>query len=132
MTNYNLFSVEKVFDDPRLNVFFNQLYTFLMARFGDDRVYNEVLIDGMIALIIQGDTPGPKFNKIELLIMDPDIFKYLKINSKLLTVKSVAISDNLIIITTIWEYNVYLKYSQIEHKSNDYNGINLRDNSEII
>lgn len=132
MTYYSLITKEKIFEDYRLNVFCNQLYTFLVNRFGFDRVQNEFLIDGMVALIMQEEIPGPKFNKIEFITSDSEIFRYLKANVKSLTFKTVTISEDLIVITTIWNYNLYFKYTQAELTSFDYNDIFLRHKSEII
>lgn len=132
MIYYKEFSTEEIFKDARLNVFFNQLYTYLINRFGFDRVQNEFLVDGMVALLMQEETPGPKFNKIEFSTADPEIFKYLKATSKALTLKSVEVSDAKIIITTVWEYKIYIKYNQMEMKTFIFNEIYTRHKSEIL
>jgi hypothetical protein len=132
MTYYTTFSIVKVFEDPRLNVFFNQLYSSLITVFSEDIVSKYFLIDGKLALIMQEIDPiPPTFTKIEFSTSNVEIFRYLKLNLKLFSIKELLISDNLIIIKTITDHNVYFNFVNTAMDAVDVK-ISVRNSSEIL
>lgn len=133
MIYYDYYSKAVIFDKAELNVFFNQLYTSLINVLGEDKVRDNLLIDGKVALLLQEQPVPPKYNKIELSTHDIDIFKYLKTNSKILPIKDYTISDGRIILTTNINYVVYINYVEKTMATYTHMGlVKVRNQSEII
>ena len=133
MIYYDNFSQLNVFEDQRLNVFFNQLFTSLVNTFNDSQVKQNLIVDGKVALILQEVENIPsKFTKIELSTSDPEIFRYLKVSSKMFTSKGILVSDELIILRTVTDHNIYFNFKKSAMETINMKGIRLRKSTEII
>lgn len=132
MIYYTEFSVDPIFQDPRLNVFYNQLYTSLINIFKKIDVAQELVIDGMVALLLQEETPSAKFNKLEISINNREIFNYIKNNSRTLPLKKVQTSDNTIILFLESNHVIYINYVFEDLLKVNYKGIFIRNKSQIL
>jgi len=128
---YTLFSVNQVFEDARLNVFFNQMFTFLINVFGEDRVINNLIIDGKISLLLQ-DGPSPlKYSRIELSTNDIELYKYLLSSAKMLDIKGFKEKKQSIEFELKSGFFIYINYTVSEITILDYNGIKIRSKLDL-
>lgn len=128
---YTLFSVNQVFEDARLNVFFNQMFTFLINVFGEDRVINNLIVDGKISLLLQ-DGPSPlKYSRIELSTNDIELYKYLLSSAKMLDIKGFKEKKQSIEFELKSGFFIYINYTLSEITILDYNGIKIRSKLDL-
>lgn len=128
---YTLFSVYQVFQDARLNVFFNQMFTFLINVFGEERVINNLIIDGKISLLLQ-DGPSPlKYSRIELSTNDIELYKYLLSSAKMLDIKGFKEKKQSIEFELKSGFFIYINYTLSEITILDYRGIKIRSKKDL-
>lgn len=133
MIYYELFSTVKVFEEPRLNVFFNQLFTGLINSFSEQKITENLIIDGKIALLMQEERDIPlEFSRIELITNDLDIFNYLKANLKLFDIKDYQFTDDEITVFTNFDYVLYFNYSSNTIDTVVVEDIYVRNSTEIL
>lgn len=132
MIYYKLYSDAIVFDDPRLNVFFNQFYTTLMNKFGWHRVEQTLLLDGMVALLLQNETPTINQNKLLLSTADLELFNFVKNSAFLLDFSKVSFFKDEIVFELKSNHLVYFKYDPTINLSVTYRFIKVRHQSEIL
>lgn len=133
MTYYDKFSIVNVFEDPRLNVFLNQLITGLINAYPKDDILGKLLVDGRVALIMQEVAEIPNsFTKIEFSTSDQEIFRYLKLCSKIFTVTELLSTDNLIILKTQSNHNLYFNLVSKPMEAVNIQKVYVRKSSEII
>lgn len=128
---YTLFSVNQVFEDARLNVFFNQMFTFLINVFGEDRVINNLIIDGKISLLLQGGASTLKYSRIELSTNDIELYKYLLSSAKMLDIKGFKEKKQSIEFELKSGFFIYINYTLSEITILDYRGIKIRSKLDL-
>ena len=133
MIYYQRFSQAGVFDSAPLNVFFNQLFTGLINVFGQEKVVDNLLLDGKVALLIQEVEVPAKLTTLELSTNDIELFKYLKSNAKMLPIKDHKFSDGRLVLITNINYVVYVNYVDKPMNTFTLKGlIKVRDKNEIV
>lgn len=131
MIYYNYFSEGEIFADPRLNVFCNQMFTSLINAFGFEKVTTGLLVDGMVAVLIQDEEPTVNQNKIELSTSDQEIFRFLKLSNVLDVSSSVLGTDNVVFVLKSG-YSITVNFTLKEMTSIIFRDIHFRTYSEII
>lgn len=131
MITHTIFSTLEVFENHRYNVFFNQLFTFIINGLNDVTKVEKLAFDGKTALLLQEEIPSAKFNKIELITNDFLLFKYLKTNITSLEIKNYMIYGDLIVLRLLDNQSIYIKYSSTPVDIIIEKGIAFRNKNEI-
>ncbi len=128
---YLKFTENAIFTDAKLNIFFNQLYTFLMNSLTESEVDHEFLIDGYVALILQNSVDSKASADLRFSTSSKNIFNLLKSSMSSLPVSEFEIGEGEIrlrfaqkLITIAFNSNVMNRV--------DVDGMGVRDKSEII
>lgn len=131
MSYFLKFTIETVFEDPRLNVWFNQLYTVLSGALGDT-VYDDLFLDGMVALYLQNEESRVRDKRIILSTLKPDVFRFVLANVRALNIKSFIREGNSILFVLPSDHLVYFILSDIPLiEPLDFKGILLRNENQI-
>lgn len=131
MIYYTLFSINKIFDDARLNVFFNQFFTFLINIYNEDRIIYNLVLDGKLALLLQEERSTPGFTKMEVSTNDIELFKFLSTSSRSLDIKNYKVNNQILELELKSGYFVYINYKKEKITAVDYAGIKIRTKTEI-
>lgn len=131
MSYFLKFTIETVFEDPRLNVWFNQLYTVLSGALGDT-VYDDIFLDGMVALYLQNEESRVRDKRIILSTLKTDVFRFVLANVRALNIKSFRLEGNSILFVLPSDHLVYFILSDIPLiRPVDFKGILLRNETQI-
>lgn len=127
---YTKFSENAVFYNQSLNVFCNQLFTYLINQLGEDFVKQNLIIDGDVALLLQGER---LFNtsKVEFSTIEKELFDLIKVSIANLSVDEFYFEENKIVLRFD---SVYFEINLIRNPLNivDFNGIALNDITDIL
>lgn len=80
------FTANEVFDNAKLNVFCNQLYTLLINSTSLNLLQNYFCVDGAVALLLQ-EVSVPSVNKVQFSTNSQILFNLLKSNISALAIK---------------------------------------------
>lgn len=127
---YTLFSDSKVFDNETLNVFLNQLYTLLINNLDPTMVNTQLMIDGGVSLLLQGEEVSD-IQKISMTTSSADIFNFLKKTIFCLNVQEVSFSEKMITVKSD-KTVVSIQLDETATDIIDYNGIALRNKDNVI
>lgn len=127
---YTKFSENEIFSDKQLNVFFNQLYTYIINSKGFDDIEN-LLIDGNVALALQGEPYGKGIDSILLSTNMKSTFDFLKASILSMPIQGYIKSDSELKFKT-YSKVVTIRFVARTMESIDLDGIKIRKMSEII
>jgi len=126
MIYYSKYSEQQVFSDARLNVFLNQVYTFLINRVDEATIINNLILDGKIARLLLGQTLDDAVLKIEFSIQKKSIFDALSVAIASLDISSFTINEDVIVLQN---NDVFFEFTLLDYdlKRFDYHGIMIND-----
>lgn len=127
---YTKFSENTVFDNQGLNVFCNQLFTFLINQLGEDFVKNELIIDGDVSLLLQNERIY-NLKKVQFSTIEKELFDLIKVSISNLNVSEFYFEENKIILKNneVWfEINLVRTALSVV----DFNGIKLNNKIDIL
>lgn len=130
MIYYTNFHKAKVFDDMRLNVWCNQLYTILSNTFYPE-IVDDIWMDGMVALTLQDEQDRVRDTRILFKTGNIDLFRFLISNTACLDISRVLIQEETIVFFLKIDHRIFLNYSKEIFSLIDFKGIKIRDKSEI-
>jgi len=126
MIYYSKYSEQQVFSDARLNVFLNQVYTFLINRIDQATIVNNLILDGKIARLLLGQTLDDAVLKIEFSIQKKSVFDALSVAIASLDISSFTINEDVIVLQNS---EVFFEFRLLDYelKLYDYHGIMIND-----
>jgi hypothetical protein len=131
MIYYTKFSENAVFEDARLNVFCNQLFTLLINRLDEFTVVNNLILDGQIALLMQAETLTSPFLKVQLSTSNKALFDLIQLSVGNLDVSSYYFEKDKLIVSNS---GVFFEFTLTNYSLMlvDVDGIKLHDKKEIL
>lgn len=128
---YQLFSENEVFSDAQLNVAINQMFTLMINLLDEVTVKSSLVIDGNVALQLQGDKARSAFTTVELITDSDVIFKALKNSYKCLDFENVLLYQDRILLK-FKGHQIKLSLSGAKVYALDVDGIMVRNKTQIL
>ena len=127
---YTKFSENSVFENQMLNVFCNQLFTYLINQLEEEYVKNEFIVDGDVALLLQ-DERVQNLIKVQFSTYEKKIFDLIKVSIANLNVSEFYVEENKIVLKNS---GVYFEINLIREPLTvvDFNGIKLNNKTDIL
>jgi hypothetical protein len=128
---YTLFSENAVFEDPQINVFFNQLFTFLINNLGEDFITEKLAIDKHIGLLLQDESITVQIPGIFLVTAEKSIFDLIKNSVTALAITDYKIGTDQISVKAN-ATQIFFSLVKVLELTTDYSGIKLIDKTKIV
>lgn len=128
---YQLFSENEVFSNAQLNVAINQMYTLLINLLDEVTVKSSLVIDGNVALQLQGDKARSAFTTVDFITDSEVIFKALKNSYKCLEFENVLLNSDKILLK-FKGHHIKLSLSGTKVNALEVDGIMVRNKTQII
>ena len=99
--------------------------------FGLEYVEPKLLLDDRVALLLQEEVPGVKFQKIKVTTSDLAIYTFVKNSLNSLDIRSYQIKEDVILIELKSDYLVYFHLDQSAVNFVTAKAINVRLKTDI-